>query len=92
MKKKIIIVSNRLPFSIRKQDDHFDVFPSSGGLVSAIQSLTAKTKITWIGAADFKSEDWEEFKKEEHELDFDIVPVFLDKVVEDLYYTGFSIL
>ncbi|MBA3664277.1 MAG: bifunctional alpha,alpha-trehalose-phosphate synthase (UDP-forming)/trehalose-phosphatase [Bacteroidetes bacterium] len=90
MKKKIIIVSNRLPFSIRKQDDHFDVFPSSGGLVSAIQSLTAKTKITWIGAADFKSEDWEEFKKEEHELDFDIVPVFLDKVVEDLYYTGFS--
>ncbi|MGZ4098559.1 MAG: bifunctional alpha,alpha-trehalose-phosphate synthase (UDP-forming)/trehalose-phosphatase [Bacteroidia bacterium] len=90
MNNRLIIVSNRLPFSIKKHEGRFEVFPSSGGLVSAIQSLSKESKITWIGSADFKNEDWEEFKQESAELAFEIVPVFLDKQMEDDYYNGFS--
>ncbi|MCW3077191.1 MAG: bifunctional alpha,alpha-trehalose-phosphate synthase (UDP-forming)/trehalose-phosphatase, partial [Bacteroidetes bacterium] len=90
MDKRLLIVSNRLPFSIKKQDGKFEVFPSSGGLVSAIQSLPKENNITWIGAADFNKEDWEEFKTEKRELEFGIVPVFLEKEMESLYYNGFS--
>lgn len=90
MNKNLIIVSNRLPFTIKRQGEKFEAFPSSGGLVSAIQSLPRENKITWIGAADFSEEDWNAFKQTETETEFEIHPLFLDKPTEDLYYNGFS--
>jgi len=91
MEKKLIIVSNRLPFSIKKNNDLFEVVQSTGGLVSAIRSMPKGNSIIWIGAADFSNEDWEEYKRKRRgEDEFDIVPLFLDKEKEDQYYNGFS--
>ncbi|HEY0031227.1 MAG TPA: bifunctional alpha,alpha-trehalose-phosphate synthase (UDP-forming)/trehalose-phosphatase [Bacteroidia bacterium] len=90
MQKRLIIVSNRLPFSIKKNNDQIEVVPSSGGLVSAIQSMPKENKITWIGVADFKAEEWLDYKNSGQEQELEIVPLFLDKETEDLYYNGFS--
>ena len=90
MQKKLIIVSNRLPVSIKRKNNRLEVTQSSGGLVSAMNSIPRDAfRMVWIGAADFKKELWEEFQAQ-GESDVDIVPVFLDKKTENLYYTGFS--
>jgi trehalose 6-phosphate synthase/phosphatase len=59
-------------------------------LVTAIQSLPNQDAIRWIGTADFKSEDWEEYRKSAKKEGIEIVPMFLEKETEDLYYNGFS--
>lgn len=90
MEKKLIIVSNRLPFTLKKVNDTIEAVQSSGGLVSAIRSMPRGNKIAWIGAADFGEDDWNTFKAMSGEMDFDIVPIFLEKEMEENYYNGFS--
>ncbi len=91
MQKKLIIVSNRLPVQIKKKNNRLELRQSSGGLVSAINSIPRDSNnIVWIGAADFKKELWDEYQKEGNKTDMEIVPVFLDKRQEHLYYSGFS--
>jgi len=90
MKSRLIIVSNRLPFSIKKKSGKFELTQSSGGLVSAIRSIPKENRILWVGAADFKRETWDEYQKQRLEEEFEIMPVFLEKKTENLYYNGFS--
>jgi len=96
---RLIIISNRLPFSLDREGDKVSLRQSSGGLVSAIKSyfenagaqrgdLTGKM---WIGVADFPQEDWDQVAAAHAaEQDFDITPIFPDKDVYDKYYNGFS--
>lgn len=90
MSGKLIIVSNRLPFKIEKKGGKYEIRQSSGGLVSAIKSLPKETGIVWIGAADFKEEAWLDYNRTSTGSDYQIVPLFLDKKTERLYYNGFS--
>ena len=48
MQKKIIIVSNRLPYRIERKNGKFELLQSSGGLVSAIQSVSKENHIIWV--------------------------------------------
>ena len=96
---RLIIISNRLPFSLDKEGDTVSLRQSSGGLVSAIKSYfentTAQrgefTEKMWMGVADFPQEDWESVVAA-HAVgqDFDVLPVFVDKGLYDNYYNGFS--
>ncbi len=90
MSGKLIVVSNRLPFKIEKKAGKYEIRQSSGGLVSAIKSLPKGEGITWIGAADFKEEAWLEYKRTVEHGEYNIIPLFLDKKTERLYYNGFS--
>lgn len=90
MSKKIIIVSNRLPYQITKQKGEWHAQKSSGGLVSAISALSSSYEITWIGAADFKEEAWLEFTNSNSQTEFNLEPLFLEKKIEKLYYNVFS--
>ena len=66
---RLIIISNRLPFSLDKEGDKPSLRQSSGGLVSAIKSYfenkaAQRNEITekmWMGVADFPQEDWDQF-------------------------------
>ena len=56
---RLIIISNRLPFSIDKVEDDIIVRQSSGGLVSAIKSYFENnvasidyTDKIWVGSMD----------------------------------------
>jgi trehalose 6-phosphate synthase/phosphatase len=96
---RLIIISNRLPFSLDREGDKVSLRQSSGGLVSAIKSyfenkgaqrgdLTGKM---WIGVADFPQDDWDLVAASHAaEQDFDILPIFAEKETYDNYYNGFS--
>jgi trehalose 6-phosphate synthase/phosphatase len=96
---RLIIISNRLPFSIDKDGDKVSLRQSSGGLVSAIKSYfentTAQrgdlTEKMWMGVADFPQEDWDAaVAAHAAEQDFGLIPVFVEKELYDNYYNGFS--
>jgi trehalose 6-phosphate synthase/phosphatase len=98
---RLIIISNRLPFSVDRDGDKVSVRQSSGGLVSAIKSYFENTSekektITeklWVGVADFPQEDWRVVEKEQNEKgDFEVLPLFAfsDKQLYEDYYNGFS--
>jgi len=96
---RLIIISNRLPFSLDREDGKLNIRQSSGGLVSAIKSYfentaAQKSEITekmWMSVADFPQEDWEEIMASQSGgLDFSVEPLFVDKELYDNYYNGFS--
>jgi trehalose 6-phosphate synthase/phosphatase len=96
---RLIIISNRLPFSIDRTEEDICVRQSSGGLVSAIKSYFEKTPISagnyteriWIGCMDANEDDWNKaIESRQINTDFKIIPLFPDKRVYDGYYNGFS--
>lgn len=94
---RLIIISNRLPFSIDQQGDKTVVRQSSGGLVSAIKSFfendSIKSNITgklWMGVADFPQNEWENIENEMSGMDFEVLPLFLDQKLYKDYYNGFA--
>jgi trehalose 6-phosphate synthase/phosphatase len=95
---RLIIVSNRLPFSVDHEDDEIRVRQSSGGLVSALESYfesnASQTDITeklWVGVADFPQDDWKKLLASQSvNYDFSVHPLFVDKALYDDYYNGFS--
>jgi trehalose 6-phosphate synthase len=48
---KLLVISNRLPLTVEKVSGVFHVQPSSGGLVTALDSVLKKHGGTWIGWA-----------------------------------------
>lgn len=52
-KKKLIVVSNRLPLTVKKEDgvpeSKWKLINSSGGLVSALNGLRKEYDFLWIG-------------------------------------------
>lgn len=96
---RLIIISNRLPFSVDHDGDQVSIRQSSGGLVSAIKSYfeseTAKnsniTEKVWMGVADFSKEDFEkEVAPKLDKYDFTAVPLFIEKALYKDFYNGFS--
>jgi len=95
---RLIIISNRLPFSVEKQGDELKVRQSSGGLVSAIKSYFEKNKDSnhyaakiWLGSMDCSEENWNAAKQQgQLPDDFLIEPIFPVQHVYSNYYNGFS--
>ncbi len=94
---RLVIAAYRLPFKFVKTKKGFQAIQNSGGLVSAILSLSENlkksnsqimgSKIVWAGTADnlpsgFSSRNYEN----EH---FDIAPVVIPSQINDLFYGGF---
>src|SRR5688572_13455347 len=96
---RLIIVSNRLPFTIDKAGDDIVVRQSSGGLVSAIKSyldhqsqdVSDFSEQIWVGTLDACEEDWKK-ANETGALNYEygIEPIFTEKETYDNYYNGFS--
>ena len=96
---RLIIISNRLPFSLDREGDKVTIRQSSGGLVSAIKSYFENSALhkgdisekMWMGVADFPQEDLDQaLASQQGNQDFGVIPVFVDKELYDNYYNGFS--
>jgi len=96
---RLIIVSNRLPFSVERNGDNFNLRQSSGGLVSALKSYLEKThhhtkkfkEFIWVGSVDFSPQIWKKVKdKSMKSSTFRVEPIFIEPEVYDNYYNGFS--
>lgn len=88
-----IIVSNRLPVSIKKGDNGFEAYPSVGGLATGLSSYANKRGNLWIGWPGIESDDLnDEDKVEISKLlrKYNCQPVFLTSKQLDDYYNGYS--
>lgn len=90
---RLLIISNRLPVSVKKGDEGITIYPSVGGLATGMKTFYKKLDSTWIGwpgidQQELSSEDdryiHEQLKQERCE------PLYINKRDLDLYYNGFS--
>ncbi|KAL4785973.1 glycosyl transferase [Aspergillus varians] len=90
-KRRLIIVSNRLPLSLKKIDGSYQSSLSSGGLVTALSGISQSTNVRWFGWPGTNIEDPEERKVAAQALaDKDAVGVFLDEELAHDHYNVFS--
>lgn len=89
---KVIVVSNRLPVTIkRKSDGSYEYSMSSGGLVTALQGLKKSTEFQWFGWPGLElPEDEQERVNNDLMTKFKCLAIFLSDTVADLHYNGFS--
>ena len=88
---RIIIVAYRLPFKLIRKKDKYYAVQNSGGLVSAILSLSEKiksdkktsSKIIWVGTGDLQ------LGKENLHPNFELFPVEIPRRLNEKYYGGF---
>ena len=95
--KRLVIAAYRLPFKFSKTGNGFKAIQNSGGLVSAILSLSENFKkkhskdisgkILWAGVGDNLADNFtaDQFENE----NFDIAPVNIPSRTNDLFYGGF---
>ncbi|KAL4890591.1 glycosyl transferase [Aspergillus ambiguus] len=90
-KRNLIVVSNRLPLSIKRVNGSFESSYSSGGLVTSLSGLTKSTSFRWFGWPGIEAKDPEDEKQISQSLsDHDAVPIFLDSELAHEHYNKFS--
>lgn len=89
----VIIVSNRLPVSVKKEDDELIFSASIGGLATGLSSYVSDGKSTWVGWPGIASEDLTE--QDKHDITMRLAkqqcaPVFLNRKQIKEFYNGYS--
>lgn len=89
---KVIVVSNRLPVTIRRSNDgSYDYSMSSGGLVSALQGLKKTSDFQWLGWPGLELPGDEQSRVNRDLMEkFNCTAIFLEDSIADLHYNGFS--
>jgi len=85
----MLIVSNRLPFSI-DAGDPVTIHPSSGGLITAVHALLAGSSGAWLGwpGTDESEAVNEALAAYSRDGGFSYEPVFLTEQQRDRFYRG----
>jgi trehalose 6-phosphate synthase/phosphatase len=95
--KRLVVVSNRLPYQLLEKNNKVTLKESDGGLVSALKSFFEQNSDNnlynerwWVGSADFPEKRWEKFKAEKkNTAAFEIDPIFIDAKLYNRYYNGY---
>lgn len=90
---KLIIVSNRLPVSVKKVDGELEFSASIGGLSTALSSFTAGNASLWIGWPGIANEELTDAERARVTAELrkrGCLPIFLTKRQIDLFYNGYS--
>lgn len=89
---RLLLVSNRLPITIKRSEDgKYDFSMSSGGLVSGLSGLSKTTTFQWYGwpGLEVPEQEIPEVKQRLKD-EYGAVPVFIDDDLADRHYNGFS--
>ena len=89
---RLLLISNRLPITIKRSEDgKYDFSMSSGGLVSGLSGLSKSTTFQWYGwpGPEVPPNEVSTLKKSLKE-EYNAVPVMLDDDIADKHYNGFS--
>ncbi|KAK0891429.1 Trehalose-6-P synthase/phosphatase complex synthase subunit [Friedmanniomyces endolithicus] len=91
-KGRLLLVSNRLPITIKRSEDGiYDFSMSSGGLVSGLSGLKKTTQFQWYGWPGQELPEGEIARVRERLLnEFAAVPIFIEEDLADRHYNGFS--
>lgn len=88
--RKLIVVSNRLPVSVKRVDGGYESSISSGGLVTALSGLKS-TKFQWFGWPGIEVKDPADRELVSQSLaEHNACPIFLDSALAQEHYNGFS--
>lgn len=95
--RRLILVSNRLPYQLQEKKDKVTLKQSDGGLVTALKSYfesnTPKKAFShkvWVGSADFPERRWQKFQAQKpDESYFHVEPIFIDPKTYAKFYNGF---
>lgn len=94
---RVLVVSNRLPFSVQRTEQGVELVPSAGGLVSALSGYLERRKreqpdveFIWAGwaGAELSSEETEQLRTAAREQR-GAYPLSLDAADMDRFYHGF---
>lgn len=89
---RLLLVSNRLPITIRRSESgNYEFSISSGGLVTGLSGLSKTTTFQWYGWPGLEVPE-DEIKTVTQRLkeEFNATPVFMDDKLADRHYNGFS--
>lgn len=92
-KSKLIIVSNRLPISVSKENGELRFSESSGGLATAMKSLEGDQEKLWIGWPGINADDLTPSDKRtinKHLSERGFAPVYLTASQVADFYDGYS--
>ena len=97
IKRRLVVVSNRLPFQLQEKKKSVIMKESDGGLVSALKSYFESEQNSdsfsgaiWIGSADFPESRWMRYQENhERKSSFEVVPIFIEAKTYNKYYNGF---
>src|SRR6266576_3256413 len=97
-RRRLFIISYRLPYKLSKLGNKFKLQQNSGGLVSAILSFSEKLKapspdqpfseITWVGFSEHTKRDFR--RAQNGNAAFELHPVLLEEEMNKKFYGGFS--
>jgi len=94
--RRLILVSNRLPYQLHEKKDKVILRQSDGGLVTALKSYFESTsqksfsQKLWVGSADFPERRWQKFLSQPSEGGyFGVEPLFIEPKTYNKYYNGF---
>ncbi|TID22470.1 putative 4-hydroxy-2-oxoglutarate aldolase [Venturia nashicola] len=92
MEGRLLLVSNRLPITIKRNDEgKYDFNMSSGGLVSGLSGLKNDVTFEWYGWPGLEvPEDEVGDLKAKLKEEYNAVPIMLDDELADRHYNGFS--
>lgn len=90
---RLVIVSNRLPVSVKKVDGRLEFYPSAGGLATGLASYAKSGRNRWIGWPGMPSDDLDDSEKAQITKELrkhNCHPVFLTQKQLDGFYNGYS--
>jgi trehalose 6-phosphate synthase len=90
--RRLILISNRLPITIKPQDDgKYAYSMSSGGLVTGLSGLNKTTDFQWYGwpGQEVPEADIDTIVSQLREK-YSATPIFIDSDLADRHYNGFS--
>jgi trehalose 6-phosphate synthase/phosphatase len=90
---QVIIVSNRLPVSVKKKRGKLEFYPSLGGLATGLSSYIKDSRNKWIGWPGIASDELDDDERQQivDELaKHNCSPVFLSKREIENFYNGYS--
>ncbi len=91
--KRLVVVSNRLPFVIEQEGDDCRLKPGSGGLVTALVPVLRDRGGVWIGwdgTADSPAGLEEAFERASRKTGYSLKTISLTQEEIDRYYHGYS--
>jgi trehalose 6-phosphate synthase/phosphatase len=89
--RRTIIVSNRLPVSVAKTNEGFEIQASSGGLATGLASFHRNSNGVWIGWPSFSPPSIQGKEALQQKLldEFQCYPIYLSSQEIKRYYDGF---
>jgi hypothetical protein len=89
-KPKLIVASTRLPVTMARRQDRWEVAPSTGGLVTALKSVKEQRGFTWLGWPGAHVPEAERGALTRELARNGASPVFITKAHMDGFYQNFS--